>query len=120
MLVASQDTKSPLATLAMVVSAGARHETAATAGAAAYLNAAAFQVGILDARHVRRLKAVRLQSSGDYSAFATTREAEVIGANFHVVADRDFTAYVVTVPRINAEKAAHILASASTSEPKLL
>ena len=55
------------------------------------------------------------QSTGDYTAFATTREAEVIGANFHVVSDRDLTAYVVTVPRINAEKAAHILASAATS-----
>ena len=29
--------------------------------------------------------------------------------------DRDLTAYVVTVPRINAEKAAHILVSAATS-----
>ena len=55
------------------------------------------------------------QSSADYTAFATTREAEVIGAKFSVRSDRDHTGYFVTVPRHHAEKAAEILASSVTS-----
>lgn len=94
----SQDTKSPLATLVITVGAGTHHETSLTLGAATYLNAVAFQ------------------SSSDYSAFATTREAEVIGAKFSVFAGRDNISYVAVVPRNHAEKAAHILASAATKQ----
>ena len=55
------------------------------------------------------------QSSADFTAFATTREAELNGATFSVQSGRDFTAYIVTVPRHNAEKVAPVLASAATS-----
>ncbi len=53
--VATQETFSPLATIAVTVNAGARHETAATLGAAAYLKATAFQVGDLSFAHSPRM-----------------------------------------------------------------
>ena len=64
-LCASQDTKSPIATLAIAVAAGSRHETAATVGAAAYLNALAFQV--------RKIAAVDIAFSQRCRAPGTTR-----------------------------------------------
>jgi len=97
-VVATQNTKLPLATVGIVVGAGPRHETAAVSGASTYLNATAFQ------------------SSQDYTAFATTREAEILGAQFSVQSGRDFTLYRVTVPVSNVDKASHILASAATKQ----
>ncbi len=103
----------------ITVGAGTHHETPLTLGAATYLNAVAFQVShdsLNDDVFVYASLRFSLQSSSDYSAFATTREAEVIGAKFSVFAGRDNISYVAVVPRNHAEKAAHILASAATSK----
>ena len=97
-VVATQDTKLPVATIGVVVGAGSRHESSATSGATAYLKATAFQ------------------SNADFSAFAITREAEAIGAKLSVLSGRDFIAYYATTTRDNVAKASQLIASAATDQ----
>ena len=58
---------------------------------------------------------MRAQSTQDFTAFATAREAELIGAKFDVQARSDSIVYTVMVPQLHVAKATSILVSAATS-----
>ena len=119
---ASQETNDALSVLSVVVNAGSRHETHSTAGAAAHLKAVAFQVCAPATLFLYRFTSFHItlhflphQSSANFSALATVRELEAIGASVSTHSTRDTIAYTVVTPRNNVQAAAAILASAATS-----